>query len=213
MTLHGSDLFFAQSSGNSQAIIELPNYLQNPTAAIASAFVVTLDGNDYVGLTFDAAGNLYTAEGSCGNNQIVRYTLPTTVPTGSKAADSYLARTVIGNAGATSYFGDLTFDSAGNLWAADYQNSRVVAFDAANLGTTDTWHAITDVAGTLPVADTTAGLTGTTAALFSDPEGVAFDGTGTSANLWVGNNNDGDVPMAARSPWPPRTSRAGSGTP
>ncbi len=153
--------------------------------------MVTLDGNDYTGLAFDAAGHLYTAEGSYGNNQIVRYTLPSTNPTGAAAAgDNYTAKTVIGNAGATSYFGDLTFDSSGNLWVADYQNSRVVAFDAANLGTTDTWHSVTDVAGSLSVANTTSGLTGATGNLFAEPEGVAFDGTGSSANLWVGNNND-----------------------
>jgi hypothetical protein len=191
VALHGNDLFFTNSSNNSQAVFELPNYLKDPAAAIANAFVVTLDGNGYVGLAFDAAGHLYTAEGSSGDNQIVRYTLSATTPgPGTAASDNYAAKTVIGNAGATSYFGDLTFDSSGNLWAADYQNSRVVAFDAANLGTSDTWHAITNVAGSLAVANTTSGLTGSTAHLFAEPEGVAFDGTGSSANLWVGNNND-----------------------
>ncbi len=191
VALHGNDLFFTNSSSNSQALFELPNYLQDPAAAIANAFVVTLDGNDYTGLAFDAAGHLYTAEGNFGDNQIVRYTLPAT-PLGAGAAggDNYTAKTVIGNTGATSYFGDLTFDSGGNLWVDDYHNSRVVAFDAANLGTTDTWHAITNVAGSLSVANTTTGLTGSTAHLFAEPEGVAFDGTGSSANLWIGNNND-----------------------
>jgi hypothetical protein len=114
------------------------------------------------------------------------------VPTGAAAAaDSYTAKTVIGNAGATSYFGDLAFDSGGNLWVADYENSRVVAFDAAKLGSTDTWHSLTNGAGALAAANTTTGLTGTTANLFAEPEGVAFDGAGASANLWVGNNNDG----------------------
>ena len=192
VTLHGNDLFFTISNAGTQALIELPNYLLNPASAISKALVVTLDGSDYVGLTFDAAGTLYTAEGSYLNNQIVKYTLPTTIPTGAQASkDNYLAKTVVGNAGATSYFGDMTFDASGNLWVADYQNSRVVAFDAATLGTTNTYHAITDAAGTLAVANTTTGLTGSTTALFSDPEGVAFDGTGASANLWVGNNNDG----------------------
>jgi hypothetical protein len=191
VALHGNDLFFTNSSSNSQAVFELPNYLNDPAAAIANAFVITLDGNDYTGLAFDASGHLYTAEGNYGDNQIVRYTLPDSTPgPGSAASDNYTAKTVIGNAGATSYFGDLTFDSSGNLWAADYQNSRVVAFDAGNLGTTDTWHSINNAAGPLTAANTTAGLTGSTAHLFAEPEGVAFDGTGSSANLWVGNNND-----------------------
>jgi len=55
---------------------------------------------------------------------------------------------------------------------------------------TPTWHAITNAAGALAVANTTSGLTGTTAHLFAEPEGVAFDGTGSAADLWVGNNND-----------------------
>jgi hypothetical protein len=191
VVLHGNNLFFTNSSSNSQAVFELPNYLTDPAAAIAGAFVVTLDGSDYTGLAFDATGHLYTAEGSYGNNQIVRYTLPAGTPSAANAGgDNYVARTVIGNAGATSYFGDLTFDASGNLWAADYQNSRVVAYDAAHLGTTDTWHAIDNVAGPLAVANTTSGLTAASGHLFAEPEGVAFDGTGTSANLWVGNNND-----------------------
>jgi hypothetical protein len=45
VALHGNDLFFTNSSSNSQAVFELPDYLQNPTAAISHAFVITLDGN------------------------------------------------------------------------------------------------------------------------------------------------------------------------
>ncbi len=192
VALHGNDLFFTNSSANSQAVIELPNYLNDPAAAIANAFVVTLYGNDYTGLAFDASGHLYNTGGSYGDNQIVRYTLPATPPAaGAAAGNNYTAQDFIGNAGSKSYFGDLTFDSSGNLWVADYENNRVVVFDAANLGGSNTWHEITNVAGSLAVANTTAGLTGSTAHLFAEPEGVAFDGTGASASLWIGNNNDG----------------------
>ncbi len=163
VALHRNDLFFTNSSNNSQVVFELPDYLQNPTARISHAFVVTLDGNDYTGVAFNAAGHLFTAEGNFDDNQIVEYTLPATAPTGAVAAtDNYTAKTVIGNAGATSYFGDLAFDSGGNLWVADYENSRVVAFYATNLGGTDSWHSVTDAGGSQTVANSTTELTGST---------------------------------------------------
>ena len=62
--LRGVDLFISLSSQNSQAVIKLPNYLNNPATSQAKAFVFTLDGNDYVGFAFDKMGNLYVAEGS-----------------------------------------------------------------------------------------------------------------------------------------------------
>ena len=188
--LQGADLFVALSSSSAQAVIKLPNYLGAPATAIAHAFVFTLDGNDYVGLAFDRAGNLYVAEGSYHDNQIVRYT-GTSAPypgAGAAAGNTYASKTVIGNAGATSYFGDLAFDAAGNLWAADDLGSRVVAFDAGALGIANTWHTLANPPGTLAVANTDPALSAAATRLFAEPEGVDFDGAG---NLWVANNNDG----------------------
>ena len=188
--LHGADLFVALSSSSSQAIIKLPNYLGTPAAAVAQAFIFTLDGNDYVGLAFDRAGNLYVAEGDYHNNQIVRYTgTDAAYPgPGAAAGNSYASKTVIGNAGAQSYFGDLAFDAAGNLWAADDLGSRIVAFDAGALGGVATWHILANPPGPLAVANTNPALSAPASALFAEPEGVDFDGAG---NLWVANNNDG----------------------
>jgi len=92
VALHGNDLFFTNSSSNSQAVIELPNYLIDPAAAMTNAFVITLDGNDYTGLAFDAAGHLYTAEGSFDDNQIVQYTLSTTPPAAGAAGGTTSVR-------------------------------------------------------------------------------------------------------------------------
>src|SRR4029077_13266250 len=72
--LKDNDLFIANSSGNSQCIFKVPNYLTQPEEAIAKTFIFTLDGNDYVGMAFDAAGNLYAAEGDFGDNHIFKYT-------------------------------------------------------------------------------------------------------------------------------------------
>src|SRR5438105_2363645 len=69
--LNGHDLFIANSSSDSQCIFKVPNYLVQGRRAMAQTFIFTLDGNDYVGMAFDRAGNLYAAEGNFQDNHIV----------------------------------------------------------------------------------------------------------------------------------------------
>ena len=189
--LHGNDLFIAHSSVNSQCIFKLPNYLTNPEQAMAQGFVFSLDGNDYVGMAFNAAGELYAAEGSLLNNRIFKYTGTATPYPGPAlaAVSNYATRTDMGNAGMPSYFANLAFDAAGNLWVSDYLNHRIVVFDAAHLGSTNTFHVLTNLAGSIPVANTDAALNAHTSHLFAEPEGLDFDADG---HLWVANNNDGN---------------------
>ena len=106
------------------------------------------------------------------------------------AVNNYATKTDIGTAGATSYFANLAFDAAGNLWVTDYKNHRVVVFDATNLGGTNTFHVLNNLVGSIPVANTHAALSANTSHLFAEPEGLDFDGAG---NLWVANNNDGNA--------------------
>jgi endoglucanase len=189
--LHGNDLFIAHSSADSQCIFKLPNYLTNPAQAMAQGFVFSLDGSDYVGMAFNIAGELYAAEGSFSNNRIFKYTGTATPYPGPAlaAVSNYATRTDMGNAGMPSYFANLAFDAAGNLWVSDYLNHRVVVFDAANLGGTNTFHVLTNLTGSIPVANTDAALNANTSHLFAEPEGLDFDADG---NLWVANNNDGN---------------------
>jgi hypothetical protein len=189
VALNGSDLFIANSSPDSQCIFKVPNYLMDPGLAIAQTFVFTLDGNDYVGMTFNAVGDLYAAEGNFMDNHIFKYT-----GTGKgypglalAAVDNYATRVDLGNAGATSYFANLAFDAAGNLWASDYRNHRLVAFDAANLGGANTYHVLANLDASILVATTDTALNGNADHLFAEPEGIDFDAAG---NLWVANNND-----------------------
>lgn len=188
--LNGNDLFIAHSSASSQCIFKLPNYLSDPEQAIARGFVFSLDGNDYVGMAFSAAGELYAAEGSFANNRIFRYTGTAKPYPGPALAalSNYASRTDMGNAGMQSYFANLAFDATGNLWVSDYLNHRVVVFDKANLGGTNTFHVLTSLTGSIPVANTDAALNANTSHLFAEPEGLDFDAGG---NLWVANNNDG----------------------
>jgi hypothetical protein len=197
--LNGNDLFVANSSRDSQCIFKLPDYLVQGGLAVLQTFVFTLDGSDYVGMAFDAAGNLYAAEGRFLDNRIVMYTGTDKAYPGAAAAnvDNYAARVDIGNAGATSCFANLAFDPAGNLWASDYKNHRLVVFDGGNLGGTNTYHTLANLDASIPVANTDPGLKGNTDHLFAEPEGIDFDAAG---NLWVANNNGGQGAAGVQNP-------------
>ena len=189
--LHGNDLFVSNSSDNSQAILKVPDYLLLGKQAMARTFVFTLDGNDYVGMAFDAMGNLYAANGSFHDNQIIQFTgTDVKFPGAEKAKlNNFAKRTDLGNAGQISYFANLAFDAAGNLWVSDYLNHRVVVLEAPNFTKT---HVLMNTTATpaigIDVANTTATLKVLAPnAIFAEPEGVDFD---TEGNLWVANNND-----------------------
>ncbi len=183
VAMNGSDLYVAMTAAN-QRIYKFPNYGNDPVASIANVSQVTAVGQDYVGIAFDAAGNLYASEGNFLNTEIVKYS-------GANLA----TRTVLGNGGTTSYFANIAFDAAGNLWASDYLNNRIVVIKVADLNTTNApIKALTNALGALGLtgsllSNTDAALsTATINYVFTSPEGMAFDSTGA---LWVANNNDG----------------------
>jgi Secretion system C-terminal sorting domain len=180
--MFGSDLYVSLTVAN-QRIYKFPNYGTNPATAIANVSEITRAGNDYVGIAFDASGNLYASEGSYLNTQIVKYS-------GANLA----TRTVLGNGGGQSYFGNFTFDAAGNLWASDYYQNRLVVIPVASLSTTNApmkslvnAPAVWNASGA-SLANTNAALSANAVNYaFTSPEGVAFDSSG---GLWVANNND-----------------------
>ena len=182
VAMFGNDLFVSLTNAN-QRIYKFPNYGINPASAIANVSQVANLSSDYVGLTFDATGNLYVSEGSWANTTIFKYTI----------ASNYATRIDLGNGGVTSYFANIAFDANGNLWASDYWNNRIIVIKTADL---DTASAPFRSFYTNSIAWTVGGgsdnlfaslgnKTITTA--FSQPEGIAFDSTG---RLWVANNND-----------------------
>jgi Secretion system C-terminal sorting domain len=187
VAMFNKDLFVVVTLAN-QRIYRFPNYGANPAASIANVQMISGTWNvsgDYVGITFDTSGNMYTTEGpSFNNTNIVKYDAP-----------AYTTRTVLGNGGITSYLSNLAFDTAGNLWVSDYRNNRIAVIKAANLSTVNApmnslynGVAVWNASGA-SISNTNPTLSGTTVNYaFQQPEGISFDSTG---GLWVGNNNDG----------------------
>lgn len=182
VTMNGSDLYVSLTNAN-QRIYKFPNYGTNPATAIANVSEITRAASDYVGIAFDASGNLYTSEGSYLNTQIVKY-----------SGANLTTRTVLGNGGITSYFANIVFDATGNLWVSDYKNNRISVIKVANLTTTNApMNSIYNASGIWNVSGTSLSNTDPLLAstivnnAFKQPEGIAFDSTGA---LWVGNNND-----------------------
>jgi len=202
--LHGKDLFISNSGSTSQCVFKVPNYLEDGGAAMAHAFVFTLDSNDYVGIALDPTGrHLYVAAGDPptndkpGNNRVLGYEGVDAAYPGPLGApmNNHGLIVDLGNAGATAagktaYFSNLAFDAPGNLWVSDYQNHRVVVFEAAHLDEPDTshYHVLENLVGPITVSNTDAGLKEDIEHLFAEPEGLDFDAAG---NLWLANNNDG----------------------
>ena len=183
VAMKGTDLFVSITSAN-QRIYKFPGYGTNPANAISNVTQISNVSNDYVGIAFDTAGNLYASEGSWANTHIVKYT----------AASNYGTRIDLGNGGVTSYFANITFDTAGNLWATDYLNNRIIAIAVGNLNMANaTFKYCNTNTTSWAVGGTNGNLNGvlsvkTIRLAFSQPEGIAFDSNG---NLWVANNNDG----------------------
>ncbi|AEA46015.1 T9SS type A sorting domain-containing protein [Fluviicola taffensis] len=181
--LLGNDLFVSITGAN-QRIYRFPNYLLNPTSSIANVTQVTNIGNDYVGIVFDSAGNLYASEGESYDTHIVRY----------NASDSYATRIDLGNGQIPSYFANFAFDASGNLWASDYRNNRIIAIAETDLATSGAnFHSLSTNSGDWAtngghVENTNAILQNKqVVTVFAQPEGIAFDSNGL---LWVANNND-----------------------
>ncbi len=143
----------------------------NATSAAGSAFPVKA--------TADASGNLWVAE--CDNSRVVEYKAPFT---NGMSATVVLGEpdmnTSTGGTSATTLScpSGATFDSQGNLWVADYGNSRVVEFKPPFTS----GMAASTVLGQ---ADLNSSSCNTSATTLCYPwEGITFDSKG---NLFVGD--------------------------
>lgn len=128
--------------------------------------VITSDGTSLggpLGLTFDAAGNLWVADS--GNNAIEKYT-----PAQLATSGSPTPVTIGATGGSINNDFALAFDSAGNAWVSNVSSNTLVKFTPAQLAASGT-----------PAPTTTITATGSS---LDRPEGIAFDPSG---NLWVAN--------------------------
>ena len=138
------------------------------------------------GIAFDHAGNLWVPEQM--NNRVVRYTSPIT---NNQPADLVLGQSSFtANIPQTSQTGlytpsGVSFDAAGNIWVADYNNHRVVRFD----------NPITNGAAARIVLGQADFTTGTmiqppSPTRMYDPMSMVVDAAG---NLWVGDNDNNRI--------------------
>ncbi|HJT10154.1 MAG TPA: NHL repeat-containing protein [Candidatus Nitrosotalea sp.] len=137
------------------------------------------------GLAFDSLGNLWVED--AGNNRVLEYTAPLT--TGQSAS------LVIGQGDFTHNLPDLgsvvnadgldlplglVFDSSGNLWVADADNSRVLEYTAPF----STGQSASLVIGQQDLVSGTCNNSGLAANSLCFPQTLSFDNSG---NLWIGD--------------------------
>jgi DNA-binding beta-propeller fold protein YncE len=154
------------------------------------------------GIAFDSAGNLYVADAS---HKIYKIDTSGTVTTyaGTGTPDSTDGA---GDVASFSTPRGLAFDSAGNLYVADYDNSKIRKIDTSRNVTTYASSGFLgprglafDSAGNLYVADSdnqsilkidTSRNVTTYASGFSYPYGIAFDSAG---NLYVADGGNYNI--------------------
>ncbi len=134
----------------------------------------SLDG-PWEGVALDSSGNLYVAD--FGNERVLYYPAGTTTATRVYGqAGSFTTATTGITATSLDEPAGVALDSSGNLYIADYANSRVLYYPA---GTT-TATRVYGQAGSFTTATSNTG--GISATSLDDPWGIAVD---SSNNLYV----------------------------
>lgn len=128
-------------------------------------------------LTFDSSGNMWVADSA--SNRIVRFSPPFSSSMNTTTAIGQPDLFTSNYSVTQGSFHDpvsVAFDSAGNMWVADYVNSRVLEFQPPF----STAMQASIVIGHSTFTNSSYSYTG--ASRLAGPTGVAFDSSG---NLWV----------------------------
>ncbi len=173
------------SGMNASVVFGQPNFTTGNCPASTSATSPTSLYGPY-GATVDHAGNLWVDDYE--SSRIVEYQLPfsngmsAALAIGQPNLNSG-SPTQAASSTTLSYPGFPIFDPSGNLWIADYNNSRVLEY---------TPPFSTGMAATLVLGqgNFTSDSEGTAATTMDGPWAVAFDGSG---NLWVADYDNNRV--------------------
>ncbi len=151
--------------------------------------------SDASGIALDSSGNVWVAD--AGNNRVLEFVKGTGFKNGQAASLVLGQSSYTSNAPATSATGmygpsDITFDSSGNLWVADYFNNRVLEFVKGAGFKSD--EAASIVLGQLSMTTNTAATTPTG---MYYPDALSF---GPAGNLWVSDEVNNRVLQFTKGP-------------
>lgn len=163
---------------NALLVIGQPSFTTNTAATTATGFSGPFPP------AFDSSGNLWVPDAS--NSRVLEFVPP--------FSNGMAASLVIGQSTFTTGIGATTasglmnpsgvkFDSSGNMWISDTQNSRVLEYVPP---------FSTGMSASLVIGQTsfTTRTSATTASGLGAPEGAVFDSLG---NLWVSDNSNSRV--------------------
>jgi uncharacterized protein (TIGR03437 family) len=149
--------------------------------------------NKPTGLAVDSGGNLYVADS--GNNRILRFPQPfnaansnqfpsplvigqKTLGTSTANLNGLSASSLFTSASGVGRTG-IAFDPAGNLWAADSGNNRILRFSAAALAAGSPFPAADMVIGQTAFNTGTQGNSRTNLSTLGLPSAISFSSSGT----------------------------------
>jgi DNA-binding beta-propeller fold protein YncE len=155
------------SGAAAEAVLGQPNFTSNTAAATQNGM------QSPFGVYVDSAGRLWVGDG--GNSRVLRFDNASSITSGANA-DAVLGQPgFTSNTQATSQSGmrvpmGVFLDSAGRLWVADYDNSRVLRFDNAASKANGA-----DADGVLGQSNFTSSTWATTQSNMNAPTGVTGD--------------------------------------
>ena len=199
-SLHITRFLFVSDSGNDRVLIyDTPFSTGESASVVLGQGEFTTAGTGLTAVTFDepaniaedSAGNIYVADTL--NNRVLQFKPPfangmsASLVIGQPDFVTGTPNTTQNGLGALAPLNGgpvgLAFDGSGNLWVADFGNSRILQYKPP-------FAASMNASLVLGQADFTSGAGATTNSGLRGPESIAFDASG---NLWVSDTYNNRV--------------------